>query len=94
MSAAIAYVIEIHNETAGLVVRQRDETTKRQHYRFYASTARFRAIEGVLFQSPEKAQRAAEAVSKGRAHEHARPAAVTPRTLVADAQAFELREIA
>jgi hypothetical protein len=62
-----AYVIEIDDQTVGLIVRQGDGT-ERQRYRFYASAASLRAIEGKFFGSPNKAYRAALTVYRGGTH--------------------------
>jgi len=48
-----AYVIEIEDRAVGVVVREAGG------YRFFASRARFAALENKVFGSPEKAHRAA-----------------------------------
>lgn len=50
-----AYVIEVANETAGIVVRQESEKT----YRFHASLPRYYPLDGKLFSAPRDAERAA-----------------------------------
>jgi hypothetical protein len=56
-----AYVIEIGDDTAGIVVRDDDN-----RFRFYASTHAFNALEQQRFSSPRAAQRAARALIEGR----------------------------
>jgi hypothetical protein len=50
-----AYVIEVADETAGIVVRQDRETT----FRFHASLPRYFPLDGKLFAGPREAERAA-----------------------------------
>lgn len=50
-----AYVIEVADETAGIVVRQEREKT----YRFHASLPRYYPLDGKLFSAPRDAERAA-----------------------------------
>lgn len=57
-----AYVIEIEDETVGLIVQRNGDGEKAQGYRFYAASPRFRAIEGRIFGGPEKARKAAAAL--------------------------------
>jgi hypothetical protein len=52
-----AYVIEIADETAGIVVRQGSEKS----FRFHASLPRYFPLEGKLFSAPRDAERAAYA---------------------------------
>jgi hypothetical protein len=56
-----AYVIEIGDDTAGIVVRDEDN-----RFRFYASTHAFNALEQQRFGSPRAAQRAARALIESR----------------------------
>lgn len=57
-----AYIIEIADETAGIVVRQQHETG----YRFHAAVPRYFALEGKIFAGPREAERAATAQLNGR----------------------------
>lgn len=57
-----AYIIEVANEAAGIVVRQGDEKS----YRFHASLPRYFPLDGRLFAAPRDAERAARARSGGR----------------------------
>jgi len=50
-----AYIIEVADETAGIVVRQDSEKS----YRFHASLPRYFPLDGKLFQAPRDAERAA-----------------------------------
>ena len=52
-----AYVIEIADETAGIVVRQGSEKS----FRFHASLPRYFPLDGKLFAAPRDAERAAYA---------------------------------
>ncbi|QGM97422.1 hypothetical protein [Methylocystis parvus] len=56
-----AYVIEIDEEAAGIVVRQ-NEAQAPKGYLFYAASPRFRVIEGKIFSAPAKAQKAVAAL--------------------------------
>lgn len=60
-----AYIIEVANETAGIVVRQESEKT----YRFHASLPRYYPLDGKLFAAPRDAERAAIA-QFGRRFKH------------------------
>lgn len=57
-----AFIIEIADETAGIVVRQEDERS----FRFHASLPRYYALDGKRFDSPRAAERAALARFKDR----------------------------
>lgn len=50
-----AYIIEIADETAGIVVRQEREKS----FRFHASAPRYYPLDGKLFSAPRDAERAA-----------------------------------
>ncbi len=50
-----AYIIEVADETAGIVVRQGDEKS----YRFHASLPRYFPLDGQRFAAPRDAERAA-----------------------------------
>ncbi|HRN87815.1 hypothetical protein [Hyphomicrobium sp.] len=65
-----AYVIEVANETAGIVVRQENEKT----YRFHASLPRYYPLDGKLFSAPRDAERAAIAQFGSRFKQKARAA--------------------
>ncbi|WP_041316692.1 hypothetical protein [Hyphomicrobium nitrativorans] len=65
-----AYVIEVANETAGIVVRQENEKT----YRFHASLPRYYPLDGKLFSAPRDAERAAIAQFGNRFRQKARAA--------------------
>ena len=65
-----AYVIEVANETAGIVVRQESEKT----YRFHASLPRYYPLDGKLFSAPRDAERAAIAQLGRRSKQKARAA--------------------
>jgi hypothetical protein len=58
-----AYVIEINEEAVGLVVLQSGAAARERGYRFYAARPFYRAIEGRIFGSPGKAQKAAVALA-------------------------------
>jgi hypothetical protein len=58
-----AYVIEINEEAVGLVVLQSGGAARERGYRFYAARPSYRAIEGRIFGSPGKAQKAAVALA-------------------------------
>ncbi|HUD51423.1 hypothetical protein [Parvibaculum sp.] len=53
-----AYVIEIDDEAAGIIVR-----TGRDYY-FYASNPRYAQLEGTSYTSPSKAEIAARALTR------------------------------
>lgn len=65
-----AYVIEVADETAGIVVRQGGEKT----YRFHASLPRYYPLDGKLFSQPRDAERAALAHFGRRPKQKARAA--------------------
>jgi hypothetical protein len=50
-----AFIIEVADETAGIVVRQGGERS----YRFHASLPRYYPLDGKLFAAPRDAERAA-----------------------------------
>ena len=50
-----AFIIEVADETAGIVVRQGSEKS----YRFHASLPRYFPLDGKLFSAPRAAERAA-----------------------------------
>jgi hypothetical protein len=52
-----AYIIEIADETAGIVVRQQQDWG----YRFHAAVPRYFPLEGKIFAGPRDAERAANA---------------------------------
>lgn len=52
-----AYIIEIADETAGIVVRQQQDTG----YRFHAALPRYFPLDGQVFAGPRDAERAANA---------------------------------
>ena len=51
-----AYVIEVEDLSAGIVVREAGR------YRFYASNERFRTLDGVMFRKPMAAWQAARTI--------------------------------
>ncbi|MGB3809097.1 MAG: hypothetical protein WA943_03310 [Parvibaculum sp.] len=55
-----AFVIEVNNEAAGIIVRTGED------YRFYASSPRYSALEGSSFPSAAKATLAARELGKKR----------------------------
>jgi hypothetical protein len=55
-----AYIIETGETAAGIVTREK------QGFVFHAAEATFRAMDGQLFDSPQKAQRAAEKIRRVR----------------------------
>ncbi|MDI9846491.1 hypothetical protein QM467_00300 [Rhodoblastus sp. 17X3] len=57
-----AYVIQIAGRTAGIVARDHAD----QAFRFFASNQTFLPLEGVLFDEPEYAERAARRLFKAR----------------------------
>lgn len=56
---AHAYIIEIGEEAAGIVVRESHGSGQRAGYRFYASRRKFLALEGRIFSNPEQARKSA-----------------------------------
>lgn len=50
-----AYIIEVADEAAGIVVRLESE----RHFRFHASGSRYRELDGRVFAKPRDAERAA-----------------------------------
>jgi hypothetical protein len=50
-----AYVIEVADETAGIVVRLESEKS----FRFHASLPRYYPLDGKIFSAPRDAERAA-----------------------------------
>ncbi len=56
---AHAYIIEIGDEAAGIVVRELHGPGQRRGYRFYASRRKFLALEGRIFSNPEQARKSA-----------------------------------
>ncbi len=65
-----AYVIEVADETAGIVVRLGNEKS----YRFHASLPRYDPLDGKIFAAPRDAERAALAQFGGRGKQKARAA--------------------
>lgn len=57
-----AYVIEVADETAGIVVRFESESC----FRFHASLPRYFPLDGKTFAAPRDAERAARAQHGGR----------------------------
>ncbi len=76
---AHAYIIEVGEEAAGIVVRESGETGQRRGYRFYASRRKFLALEGRIFSNPEQARKSAVNL---RDESHAIGSVVTPLVLV------------
>ena len=58
MSDANAYVIEIGEETAGIVAAEK------RGFRFYSSHDTYSALEGALFNTPRQAEFAARALRR------------------------------
>ena len=58
-----AYVIEIGEDSIGLVVREARETRAGKGYRFYASVKHYQSLDGKIFPNPESARRSAEVLS-------------------------------
>lgn len=58
-----AFIVEVNDEAAGIVVR-----TGRDYF-FYASDQRYASLEGSAFSSPLKAERAARALKRPRSRE-------------------------
>jgi len=56
MTNGSAYVIEVDDLAAGIVVRED------RRYRFYSSNARFRMLDGAMFRKPMAAWQAARTV--------------------------------
>lgn len=75
---AHAYIIEVGEEAAGIVVREACEPGQRRGYRFYASRRKFLALEGRVFSNPEQARKSAENL---RDEPHAIGSVVTPPVL-------------
>ena len=65
-----AYVIEVADETAGIVVRQESEKA----YRFHASAPRYYPLDGKIFSAPRDAERAALAQFGRNGKQNARAA--------------------
>jgi len=57
-----AYIIEIHDRTAGIIARDA------QGFRFFSSERLFDSLEGRQFRSARDAERAARAVFSERRH--------------------------
>jgi hypothetical protein len=55
-----AYVIEIHDRTAGII------TGGERGFRFFSSERAFDSLDGQQFRSPRHAERAARALLEGR----------------------------
>jgi hypothetical protein len=55
-----AYVIEVANQTAGIVVREAHEAA----FKFFSATRPFDALEGMAFADPSGAERAASHLLK------------------------------
>jgi hypothetical protein len=53
------YIIEVHSQAAGIVVRNPDG------FRFFAASHRFNRLEGQLFRSAREAERAAIRLANG-----------------------------
>lgn len=66
-----AFIIEVADETAGIVVRLDREKT----YRFHASLPRYFPLDGKIFSAPRDAERAALAQFSRNAKQKARAAA-------------------
>lgn len=65
-----AFIIEVADEAAGIVVRQGGE----KGYRFHASLPRYFSLDGKVFSAPRDAERAALAQSGRGAKRKARAA--------------------
>jgi hypothetical protein len=65
-----AFIIEVADETAGIVVRQGGEKS----YRFHASLPRYFPLDGKVFSAPRDAERAALAQFGRPAKQKARAA--------------------
>jgi hypothetical protein len=57
-----AYVVEVAGQTAGIVVRD----SKAETFSFFAATRRFLALEGLQFDEPYAAERAARQLIASR----------------------------
>jgi hypothetical protein len=57
-----AYIIQIAKQTAGIVARDHAG----QAFRFFASSQTFHPLEGVLFNEPQQAERAARRLYAAR----------------------------
>jgi len=75
---AHAYIIEIGDEAAGIVVRELHGPGQKRGYRFYASRRKFLALEGRVFSNPEQARKSALTIRNGAL---AIVSAVTPLVL-------------
>jgi len=53
------YIIEVHSQAAGIVVRNADG------YRFFSASHRFNPMEGQLFRNAREAERAAVRLANG-----------------------------
>lgn len=62
-----AYIIEIHDHTAGIVTRGE------RGFRFFSSERLFDSLEGREFRSARDAERAARALLSERSHHHRHP---------------------
>ena len=60
--AHLATIIEVQHQSVGVVVRD----DRKPHYRFFAAHPQFFALEGQLFGSAERAQRAARQLAAER----------------------------
>lgn len=65
-----AYIIEIGDEAAGIVVRQEAERS----FQFHASLPRYFPLDGARFASPRDAERAALKQFRGGAREKGKAA--------------------
>jgi len=59
-SMSDAYVIEVQDQAAGIVARERIG------FRFYAAQPAFNALEGRIFDNPRKAEQAAQQIMRQR----------------------------
>jgi len=57
-----SYIIEIHEEAAGIVIRDRGG------FRFFSADAEFSALDGHLFRDARAAEQAARRYLKGDSH--------------------------
>lgn len=57
-----AYVIELHGETVGIIVRDRAD----EQYKFLASARAFYGLEGKVFSGPVQAESAARKLLRGK----------------------------
>ncbi|MDX2287435.1 MAG: hypothetical protein NW217_01255 [Hyphomicrobiaceae bacterium] len=65
-----AYIIEIADETAGIVVRQAAERS----FQFHASLPRYYPLDGTRFATPREAERAALELFLGKVRQRKRAA--------------------